>query len=304
MASEREDQTKHIFQSLAVNVAIALAKGVAAFFTGSGAMLAETIHSSADCANQLLLLVGVKRAAQPPSPSHPLGYGRAVYFWSFIVALLLFTGGGVFSIWEGVHKLLHPEAVEHAWVGLGILLFSICLEGWATLGNLEELEARRGATPLFRYLKETKDSDLVVVFGENAAAVLGLTFAIAALLLSWRTGDGRWDAAGGLCIGAVLVAVALFLAVEVKSLLIGERADHSIEQALREVAKAHAEVEAVLNVITIQQGPGEALVAAKLKLTGALTANGVAELINTLERELKAKAPAVRWCFIEPYVAA
>lgn len=297
-------ETKHILQSLAVNVCIAVAKGVAAVFTGSGAMVAETIHSSADCSNQLLLLLGVKRAAKTPDDAHPLGYGRALYFWSFIVALLLFSGGGVFSIYEGVHKLKHPEPLENVWLGLGILLFSLAMEGWATLGNLKEMKKRRGATPLFTWLKQTKDSDLVVVFGENSAAVLGLGFAIAALLLAWKTGDARWDAVGSLLIGVVLVCVAIFLGVEVKSLLIGERADPQIEAAVRAQVDADPNVEALLRLITIQQGPGEVLVAMKVKLTDGLAPKQVVDAINGFERALKSEVPEVRWCFVEPDLQA
>src|SRR4051794_13705239 len=209
MASE---STAHILQSLTVNALIAIAKGVAAFFTGSGAMLAETIHSFADCGNQLLLLLGVKQARRAPDPSHPLGYGRALYFWSFIVALLLFSGGGLYSIYEGFHKLAHPEPVERVWLGVAILGFSLLLEGWSTVGNVLELRKRAAGRPFLRFLRETKDSDLVVIFGENSAAVLGLTLALASLGIASATGDGRWDAAGSLAIGAVLVAVAIFLA--------------------------------------------------------------------------------------------
>ncbi len=293
--------TKHIIQSLAVNVSIAVAKGVAAFFTGSGAMLAEAIHSSADCTNQVLLLVGVNRSQQRPDSSHPLGYGRAMYFWSFLVALLLFSGGGVFSIYEGVHKLAHPEPVEHVWLGIGILLFSLLMEGWATLGNLAEMKARRGSQGLFQYLKETKDSDLIVVFGENSAAVLGLFFAMGAMLLAWQTGDGRFDAMGSILVGLVLVAVAVFLAVEVQSLLLGERADATIEVSLRALARAKAgTIVDVLRVITIQQGPREVLVAAKLKFAHGLSIEQVVQAINAFEVELRAQEPDIAWCFIEP----
>src|SRR5688572_12872636 len=146
-------QTSHIIQALIANGAIAAGKGIAAVFTGSGALLAETLHSFADCGNQLLLLMGVKRAKRPPSKTHPLGYGRSVYFWSFMVALLLFSGGGMFSIYEGVHKLQSkPEAVEKAWLGFVILGASLLIEAWATWGNLKELNRRRGAKPFFRYL--------------------------------------------------------------------------------------------------------------------------------------------------------
>lgn len=292
--------TKHIFQSLAVNVTIALAKGVAAVVTGSGAMLAETLHSSADCTNQLLLLLGVKRAAKAPDAQHPLGYGRSLYFYSFIVALLLFSGGGVFSIYEGVHKLSHPEPVERPWLGLGILVFSLLLEGWATWGNLKEMKARRGSTPLFRYLKDTKDSDLIVVFGENSAAVLGLAFAIAAVALAMVTGDGRWDAGGSIAIGLVLVGVAVFLGTEVKSLLIGERADPAIEAAVKAQVDEDPNIDALLRLITLQQGPGEVIVAMKVRLIAGLSGAQVVEAINAFEAALKVRRPEIRWSFVEP----
>ena len=191
-----DSSTSHIIQSLVANLVIACAKGVAAVFTRSGAMLAETLHSFADCGNQLLLLLGVRMSRRPPDDSHPLGYGRSLYFWSFMVALLLFSGGGVFSVYEGLHKLGHPEPVENPWVGVAILGFSLVLEGWATLGNVREMNRRRGETTFVQYLRDSKDSDLVVVFGENAAAVLGLVFALVALGLASVTGDPRWDAIG------------------------------------------------------------------------------------------------------------
>ncbi len=292
--------TSHIFQSLAVNATIAGAKTAAAVFTGSGAMLAEAIHSWSDCANQLLLLIGVKQAAKPPDDRHPLGHGRAVYFWSFLVALLLFTGGGVFSVYEGVHKLEHPEPVENPLWAVGILFFSLCLEGWATLGNLKEIRKRKGSMTVVRYLQDTKDSDLIVVFGENSAAVLGLVFALGAVAVSWQTGDGRWDAAGSVLVGLVLIGVAVFLAVEVKSLLVGERADPSVEEAVRALAATRPNIHAVLRVITVQQGPGQVMVAAKLKLNEALTAAQVVDELNAYERELKQKVPEVAFSFMEP----
>lgn len=295
--------TSHILQSLAVNVAIAAAKGVAAFFTGSGALLAETIHSSADCANQLLLLLGLRRAGLPPDARHPLGYGRSLYFWSFIVALMLFTGGGVFSIYEGIHKLRHPEPVQLVGVGLGILGFSLLLEGGAALSNIRQLNRRRGAVPFFRYLQATKESDLILVFGENAAASVGLVAAICALLLAWQTGDERWDAAGSIVIGLVLVSVAVFLAVEVKSLLVGEAAEPAVEQAARAVAMDTEGIEEVLRVITVQQGPCEVLVAMKVRVHDALDATGVCQVINRFEVELRRRAPEVRWLFVEPDLA-
>jgi cation diffusion facilitator family transporter len=292
--------TKQIFQSLAVNVAIALSKGVAAIFTGSGAMLAETLHSSADCSNQILLLLGVRQSAKPPDESHPLGYGRDLYFWSFVVALLLFSGGGVFSIYEGVHKLGHPEPVENVPLALGILFFSMALEGWATWGNLKEMKKRRGSLSLIEYLKRTKDSDLIILFGENSAAVLGLSVAIVALLLAWWTGNGIFDSIGSILIGVVLVGVAVFLAREVKSLLIGESADGHIAEAVKATVPEHENIEAVLRLITVQQGPGEVLVAMKVRIKAGLTTTEVVDSINRFEQAVHDRAPEIRWCFVEP----
>jgi cation diffusion facilitator family transporter len=294
------ESTGEILKSLAVNVVIAVSKGVAAVITGSGAMLAETLHSFADCGNQLLLLQGVRATRRPPDRAHPFGYGRAMYFYSFIVALLLFFGGGVFSIYEGVHKIEHPEPVESTGVALIILLVSIGLEGWSTLGNIRAMNQRRGSLGFYRYLRATKDSDLIVVFGENSAAVLGLLFAIAALVLAYETGDSRWDAVGSIAIGGVLVLVATFLAREVKSLLVGEAADPALVRSFEELAEIDPNVDRVLNVLTLQQGPGEIIVAAKLQFRPGMDTDALVEAINAFERALKAKVPEVRWSFIEP----
>ena len=293
--------TAHIIQSLVANTIIAASKGVAAAITGSGALLAETIHSAADCGNQLLLLLGVKQARKPADANHPLGYGRALYFWSFMVALLLFVGGGVYSIYEGIHKIRHPEAVGDILVGVIVLGVALAVEGWATIGNVIELNKRRGPVPFLRFLRETKDSDLVVVFGENSAAVVGLAFALIAVVLAKTTGDGRWDGAGSLAVGVVLVFVAIFLAVEVKSLLVGERADPTIEAAVHELAAADPHIEAVIRVLTIQQGPGEVVVAMKVKFKPGLSTGGpLCDVINEFERKLEARVPDVKWSFIEP----
>ncbi|MBX3258436.1 MAG: cation diffusion facilitator family transporter [Labilithrix sp.] len=292
--------TGHIIQSLVVNLAIAAVKAVAAYFTKSGSMLAEALHSFSDCGNQLLLLVGVRQARKPADERHPFGYGRAVYFWSFMVALMLFLGGGVFSIYEGVHKIREPEPVERVWLGVGILAVSLLLEGGATLSNVRELNRRRGAKGFYRYLKDTTDSDLVVVFGENSAAVLGLVFAIAALALAAVTGDGRWDGVGSSAIGLVLVGVAAFLAIEVSSLLLGEAAAPEIADAARETAKKFPELERVLNVVTMQQGPGEVLVHVKLAFAPSLTVEEACRIINEYEAAFRAARSEVRWVFVEP----
>src|SRR3569833_237965 len=213
--------TSEVIKTLVVNVAIAVAKGIAAVISGSGAMLAETLHSFAECGNQSLLLVVSRSARRPADDKHPLGYGRAMYYYSFIVALLLFFGGGVFSVREGWEKIRHPEPVESITLATAILAFSFLLEGWSLYGNIKEINKRRGAKAFVRYLKDTTDSDLIVVFGENSAAVIGLIFAMIALVLAKETGDGRWDGVGSLVIGLVLLGVATFLGREVKSLLVG-----------------------------------------------------------------------------------
>jgi cation diffusion facilitator family transporter len=297
---DKHDDTKHIIQSLAVNLTIAAVKTVAAIFTKSGSMLAEALHSFSDCGNQILLLVGVRQAKKPATASHPFGYGRAIYFWSFMVALMLFLGGGAFSIYEGVHKIREPEPVERAWLAILILLVSLALEGTATLSNIKELNKRRGNKPFVQYLKDTTDSDLVVVFGENSAAVLGLFFAILAVVLASVTADGRWDGVGSCVIGLVLVGVAAFLAIEVSSLLLGESAPPEITDAAHETAKRFKEIEQVLNVVTMQQGPSEVLVHVKLAFSPTLTIVDACRVINEFERTLREARSEVRWVFVEP----
>jgi cation diffusion facilitator family transporter len=292
--------TSHIVQSLFVNLFITLIKGVAAFMTKSGAMLAETIHSFADCSNQALLLMGVKQAQKPADDKHPLGYGRSVYFWSFMVAVLLFTIGGMFSIYEGIHKYSHPEPVNNVMWGVVILSISILLEGYATYSNIVSRNKRRGQTGFFKYLRATKDSDLVVIFGENSAAVLGLILALVSLLIAYYTGDGRWDGIGSFAIGIVLISVAIFLSVEVKSLLIGESADPIISETAKEIAKAHPNIEHLMQCITVQQGPGEVLVCIKIQLSAHLTAPEVSKSIDDFELQLRNKCSEVKWLFVEP----
>jgi cation diffusion facilitator family transporter len=301
MSKNKDDHgTAHIIQSLLVNLVIASLKGFAAFMTASGAMLAETIHSFSDCANQALLLLGVKQSKRPATKTHPLGYGRAVYFWSFMVAMLLFTVGGMFSIYEGLHKLHNPEPIEHVEWGVGILILSLLLEGYAAFSNIVELNKRRGNVGFFRYLKSTKDSDLIVIFGENSAAVFGLILALIALITAYLTGNGQYDAMGSLAIGVVLIAVAIFLTVKVKSLLIGESADVVINDLVEIEAKKHPEILNLINCITIQQGPGEVLMCIKIKCRQDLSALSLSKVINQFEQEIRTKAPEVKWIYIEP----
>lgn len=293
---------KVIIGSLVANLGIAAAKGVAAFITGSGAMLAESIHSSADCTNQILLLIGAKQASAPPDEHHPMGRGRAAYFWSFLVALMIFAGGGVMSIREGIHKVITPDPVEHVWVGFAVLGVSLVLEGAAALQCKRALDDARGDTPFFRHLQQTTDVDVVILFAENGAAVLGLVLAMIALALAATTGDARWDGIGSIAVGVLLTLVAFFLSREVKSLLEGERADPGVEAAFREEAAKASEWTGVLRVITIQQGPGQVMLAAKLAVKPDIESMQLARAMNDLEDRVRARRPEVKWQFIEPDV--
>lgn len=299
---DRDHGVGHILQSLFVNVAIAVVKAGAAAVTGSGAMMAEAIHSFADCGNQVLLLVGVRHAKRPPSPLHPLGHGRSLYFWSFLVALMLFSGGGVASVYEGAHKLMAPEPVTRVFVAFVVLALSLLLEGGATLSNVREMNRRRKGKPFFRYLRDTTDSDLVVVFGENAAAVVGLLVAMGALGLTALTGDPRWDAGGSLVIGVLLIVVALFLATEIQSLLVGEAADPAVADVARRCALETPGVRRVLHVLTLQQGPGEVLLFVKLAFDAGVTVDDASRAINDFEARVRSERPDARWIFVEPDV--
>jgi cation diffusion facilitator family transporter len=300
MAKDSSSPYQHIIQSLIVNLAISLAKGFVAILTSSGAMLAETIHSAADCCNQVLLLWGVRVSNAPTTSRHPFGKGRETYFWSFMVALLLFTGGGIFSIYEGLHKLSHPEPVTNLGWAIGVLLFAVLLEGWATLSNIKEINRRRDKQPFYRYLVDTKDADLIVVFGENLAATLGLVVGLVAVVLTTITGNLAYDALGSIVIGLLLVAVAIFIAREVKSLIVGEAADPALAGAIGDVIRTEPEITEILNLVTLQQGPGQVVLHLKLAFAPGLTITDVCNVINRIEADIKKARPEVRWCFVEP----
>src|SRR5438552_1124048 len=219
--SARADSVRSILYALGANLAIAAAKTVAAIATGSSAMLAEAIHSCADSGNQGLLLWGMKQAKRPPSPDYPLGWGKAVFFWSFVVALVLFSLGGVFSLYEGWHKLQQPEALSYPWAAVGVLAFGLVAETVSLRACLAEVNKVRGGRTLWRWFRETRQSELVVILGEDLAALLGLALALCAVLVTILSGDPAWDALGSMAIGVVLVVVAIGIAVEITGLLIG-----------------------------------------------------------------------------------
>ncbi len=298
MAGGGSNPTRAILWAFGANLGIALAKSGAAFFTGSSSMLAEAIHSFADTGNQLLLLLGMNRAKQAPDAEHPLGYGKASYFWSFIVALLLFSVGGLFSIYEGLHKLNEVGPIEKPWIALGVLGFSIVLESLSMRGCLQEIDKLRGKKPLWRWLRESRSAELVVVFGEDLAALLGLTLAITFVGLSMITGNRVYDAFGSLAIGVLLVVVAALVAERISKLLIGRSADPEFTEALRaEIARDPAIAE-VLHLITLQIGP-EVMLAVKVRVRDGLALGDAITRVNALERRLKADHPSLRWSFVE-----
>src|SRR6266446_5392529 len=263
--SAKADSVRSILYALGANLAIAAAKTAAALATGSSAMLAEAIHSFADSGNQGLLLWGMRQAKRPPSPDYPLGWGKAVFFWSFVVALVLFCLGGVFSPYEGWHKLQHPQALSYTWVAVGVLVFGLVAETVSLRACLAEVNKVRGGKTLWRWFRESRQSELVVILGEDLAALLGLALALVAILLTVFTENPAWDALGSMAIGGVLGAVAAGLAIEIKALLIGQSADPLVEAELRDFLQKQPGVEKIFRLLTLQLGTS-LMVAVKAKM--------------------------------------
>ncbi len=298
----KADSLKTIFYALGANFAIFVAKLGAAIVTGSGAMAAEAVHSLADCGNQGLLLIGIRSAKAPPSPDHPLGQGKAVYFWSFLVALMLFSVGGAFSVYEGVHKLGHPEPLRRPWIAIGVLAFGMVAESFSMWGCLREVNKARGRRGLWRWFRESRQSELIVVFGEDFAALLGLVFALGAVLLTMVTGEPMFDAIGTIAIGVLLIVVAVFIGVEVKGLLIGQSADPELRQEIHAFIEQRPEVVRVFNLVTLQLGP-DVMVSVKAEMRGDASVSDAIDATNAIERDLKARFPEIRWSFFEHDIA-
>lgn len=299
--SEHGSSTKAILFALLANLGIALTKTTAALWTHSGSMVAEAIHSYADTVNQLLLFLGLKQAEQPPTTEHPLGYGKVTYFWSFVVALLLFSLGGLFSIYEGWHKLHAPEPLNQAWVALSVLAIAILLESASLRGCLNEIRKVRRGRRFRDWLEHTRNAELVVVLGEDVAALAGLTIAFVFVSLAALTGDTRWDAAGSIAIGVVLIVVALFLARRIRTLLIGRSADPALQRSLVALIEEDPFIDELLHAITLQFGP-KVVLAAKVRMSPGLSIEVAVAQINALERSIKQAHPEVGWCFVEPDV--
>jgi cation diffusion facilitator family transporter len=292
-----------VVAALIANLGITAAKFVGFLITGAASMLAEAVHSLADTGNQALLLLGGSRARRRASAQHPFGYGRERYFWAFVVALILFSLGGLFAIYEGIDKLRHPHELGSTTVALAILLVAIVFESYALRKAVKQANAERGNQSWWRFLRRSKTPEIPVVLLEDTGAQIGLFVALAGLGLARLTGDARWDAAGSLAIGVLLVLIAVFLAIEMKSLLIGESASADDEAAIRRSIEGSPHVRRFIHLRTQHLGPEELLVGAKVQLDADLTFTEVTGAINTIERRLRESIPEARVVYIEPDVA-
>jgi cation diffusion facilitator family transporter len=298
--SHTGDSTKVIVVAFLANLGIALAKFVGAFISGSASLLAEAIHSTVDCSNQILLLVGSKKSQKPPDERHPLGYGREAFFWSFIVAILLFSLGGLFAIYEGVHKLHgDQQEVSSPIIGLAILVFGFVLEAYSFYACLKEVRSQKNFDSLWQWFRESKSSELLVIFTEDAAALTGLFVAAICLGLAWITGNPSWDALGSIFVGSILVVVAILLAVEIKSFLIGESPGDDLKLFVQEETKRVFATGRVLNLIALQTGSHEVMLSFKVDPGQMTNLDDAINKVNQLERTIRANFPVVKWQFVE-----
>lgn len=299
MSVRKGSPIKAILYAFSANLGIAIAKTIAAIFTGSSSMTAEAVHSFADTGNQLLLLLGMHQSKRPPDKEHPLGFGKVTYFWSFMVAVLLFSVGGLFSVYEGWHKLHAPEPIQQVWIALFVLGFSIGLEGFSMVGCIAEINKIRGKRSLWQWFNQSRSSELLVVFGEDLAALMGLVVAFCFLVLASLTGNSSFDAFGSISIGILLIIIAVVISIRVKDLLIGRSADPDLVSAIESQISNDAAIKEVFNIITLQMGP-QIMLAAKIRMDEDLKFNEICEKINLLEEKLKLQFPEIGWCFIEP----
>lgn len=301
--SAHGSSTKAILYAFLANLGIAIAKSGAAVYTGSGSMLAEAIHSFADCGNQIILFIGLKQAEKPADTKHPLGYGKITYFWSFIVAILLFSMGGLFSVYEGWHKLHAPEELNQIWVALVVLGFGVVLETFSLLGALKEIKHVRGDKPFRDWFVNTRNAELVVILGEDTAAIIGLILAFIFVAIAAVTGNPVYDAIGSICIGVILLLISVFIGWRIKSLIIGRSAEPELRDLIDSIINQDDSIEVLLNSITMQFG-ADILLAVKLKMKSGLTIEEAVTQINLLEVKIKQQVPTVKWCFIEPDIKA
>jgi cation diffusion facilitator family transporter len=294
---------KAIVAAFLANLGIAIAKFIGFLITSSAGLLAEAAHSLADTGNQALLLLGGKRARREADSEHPFGYGRERYFWAFVVALVLFSGGGLFALYEGFSKLRHPHEVENLPVAIVILLFAIVLESISLRTAYREAKHRRSAgVSWWAWIRRAKEPELPVVLLEDTGALLGLAFALTGVLLAHYTDEPRWDALGSIAIGALLVVIAILLAIEMKGLLIGESASRADVTKISSTLAGAPSVRRVIHLRTEHLGPDDLLVVAKLEFDRDLSFDQLAAAIDEAERELRDVVPIANLVYIEPDV--
>ncbi|MFD3557913.1 cation diffusion facilitator family transporter [Streptomyces goshikiensis] len=292
--------TRAIVAALAANLAIAVAKFVAFIFSGSSSMLAESVHSLADSGNQGLLLLGGKKAQREATPQHPFGYGRERYIYAFLVSIVLFTVGGMFAIYEGIEKINEPHPIEAWYWPVGVLVFAIIAEGFSFRTAIKESNEIRGGLSWGQFIKRAKAPELPVVLLEDFGALVGLVLALGGVGLALATGDGVWDGIGTLCIGVLLIVIAIVLAAETKSLLLGEAAGTEDVEKIKAALVDGDVVTGVIHMRTLHLGPEELLVAAKIAVQHDDTATEVADAINAAEARIRAAVPIARVIYLEP----
>ncbi|GAB0106127.1 cation diffusion facilitator family transporter [Nocardia sp. JMUB6875] len=291
---------KAILAALSANAGIAVAKFVGAAITGSASMLAEAVHSVADTSNQGLLLLGQRRAEQEADELHPFGYGRNRYFYSFVVALVIFALGSLYAIYEGIHKIQHPEELSHAIVAVIILGLAICLEGYSFITAMRESAPLKGNASWWRFIRNSRNPELPVVLLEDTGALIGLIIAFAAIGLTIITGDPIWDGIGTLAIGILLGIIAVILIIEMQSLLIGEGATPEEDRKIRTAMVDNEHIDRVIHLRTQYLGPEEMLVAAKVSIIPGLEIADIAAAIDDAEARIRAEVPSARVIYIEP----
>jgi cation diffusion facilitator family transporter len=296
-----EGSRKAIFAAFLANLGIALAKFAGFIVTGAASLLAEALHSVADTGNQALLFLGGRRGRLRPTPEHPFGYGRERYFWAFVVSMVLFTLGGLFAVYEGIEKLRHPHELESPGIAIGILLVAVVLESFSLRTAVREARKVRGDEGWWAFVRHSKSPELPVVLLEDLGALLGLAFALAGVTLSAVTDEPRFDAMGSLVIGVLLLVIAVVLATEMKSLLIGESAAPAVERAIRDAIESGPEAHRLIHLKTLHLGPDELLVGAKIEMEGE-TAEEIARAIDTIETRVRTSVPIARMIYIEPDV--
>jgi cation diffusion facilitator family transporter len=289
-----------VLAALGANLAIALTKFIAFAITGSASLLAEAVHSVADSGNQVLLLLGRHRAARDETEEHQFGFGAERYFYAFIVALVLFTVGALFSGYEGIERIVHPGKLDSPVVALAVLVIAIGLEGFSLRTGVRESNRSRGRARWRSFIRHAKAPELPAVLLEDVAALTGLGLALIGVVLAWLTGDDRWDGAGSLAIGVLLACVAVVLAVEMKSLLIGESASFDVQAAIVGAIEAGQDVERVIHLRTLHIGPETLLVAAKIGVRPGQTAASVVAGIDAAERRIRSVVPIAELIFLEP----